>query len=97
MLQVPRLEVVHKFVHHPLPGDMIRTFRSAFSAHHVACPDSWLQLSPWVVGMVGLQLTEEELRLAKQWYVDGHAPSEIASRLGRNKSTLTRHIEEGGN
>jgi IS30 family transposase len=49
------------------------------------------------VGVVGLQLTEEELRLAKQWYVDGHAPSEIASRLGRNKSTLTRHIEEGGN
>ena len=72
-MQVPRLEVVHKFVHHPLPGDMIRTFCNAFSGHHVACPDSWLQLSPWVVGMVGLQLTEEELRLAKQWYVDGHA------------------------
>ena len=39
---------------------------------------------------MGLQLTEEEPRLAKQRYVDAHAPPEIANRLGRNKCTLTR-------
>jgi hypothetical protein len=38
------------------------------------------------------KLTAEEVRLAKQWYEDGVVPSECAERLGRDKSTLTRHL-----
>ena len=41
--------------------------------------------------MPGTVLSEEELRLAKDWYVNGSvAPREIAKRLKRNKSTITR-------
>ena len=41
--------------------------------------------------MVWRKLSEEELRLARTWYaVDGESPREIARRLGRDKSTLTR-------
>ena len=36
------------------------------------------------------KLSAEEIRLAKKWYSDNVAPSEIASRLGRSKTTLTR-------
>ena len=87
-MQMLGLEAVRKFVHHPLPEDLIPTFRPALSGHSVVFPASLFQLAVLLAGMVGLQLTEEELRLAKQWYVDGHAPSEIVNRLGRNKCTL---------
>jgi transposase len=41
--------------------------------------------------MVGQRLSEEELRLAKKWYLeDNHSPKEIAERLGRDKSTMAR-------
>ena len=36
------------------------------------------------------KLSSEEVRLAQSWYKDGVSPSEIATRLGRNKSSLTR-------
>ena len=36
------------------------------------------------------KLSTEEIRLAKKWYSENVAPSEIASRLGRSKTTLTR-------
>ena len=36
-------------------------------------------------------MSEEEVRLAKQWYDQEHvAPSEIAARLGRSKTSMTR-------
>ena len=35
-------------------------------------------------------MSAEEIRLARQWYEDGVRPSEIAARLGRDKSALTR-------
>ena len=35
-------------------------------------------------------MSPEEVRLAKQWYSEGSKPSEIAFRLGRDKSVLTR-------
>lgn len=36
-------------------------------------------------------MSQEEMRLARRWYVEEElAPSDIARRLGRNKSTLTR-------
>jgi len=41
--------------------------------------------------MPGTRLSSEEIRLAKQWYVeDEETPAIIAERLGRDKSTLTR-------
>ena len=37
------------------------------------------------------KMTEDEVRLARRWFVeDDIQPSEIAERLGRDKSTLTR-------
>ena len=43
--------------------------------------------------MPGSPLSSEELRLAKMWYnEDGVAPSEIARRLRRTKSTITRAV-----
>ena len=37
------------------------------------------------------KMTTAEIALAKKWHVvDGESPREIAIRLGRNKSTLTR-------
>ena len=43
--------------------------------------------------MAGSPLSSEELRLAKMWYnEDGVAPSEIARRLRRTKSTITRAV-----
>ena len=36
------------------------------------------------------KLSDDEIRLAKKWYTDSVPPSEIAERLGRSKSTLTR-------
>ena len=36
------------------------------------------------------KLSTEEIHLAKKWYSENVAPSEIASRLGRSKTTLTR-------
>ena len=35
-------------------------------------------------------MTEQEIQLARTWYDEGVAPSEIAERLGRSKSVLTR-------
>ena len=41
--------------------------------------------------MPGTVMSQEELRLAKDWYVnDDVTPAEIAKRLKRNKSTMTR-------
>ena len=41
--------------------------------------------------MPGTVLSDEEIRLAKDWYVnDSVVPGEIAKRLKRNKSTITR-------
>ena len=34
--------------------------------------------------------SSEELRLAKKWFDDGVTPADIAERLGRDKSTVTR-------
>ena len=43
--------------------------------------------------MPGRAMSEEEQRLVKEWYVqDSIAPSEIASRLKRDKSTITRFL-----
>ena len=45
--------------------------------------------------MPGAQLSEQEIAYIKQWRFDegdSLAPSTIARRLGRNKSTITRHI-----
>ena len=43
------------------------------------------------VAMPGTDLSEEEIRLAKDWKInDGVAPSQIAKLLKRNKSTITR-------
>ena len=43
--------------------------------------------------MPGSPLSSEELRLAKLWYnEDNVAPSEIARRLRRVKSTITRAV-----
>ena len=36
------------------------------------------------------KMTETEVNLAKKWYVDGETTSEIAERLGRNRSSITR-------
>ena len=36
------------------------------------------------------KMTDVELGLAKKWYVDGTTTAEIAERLGRNQSTITR-------
>ena len=47
--------------------------------------------------MPGTSLSSEEVRLAKDWYVnEGLAPSAIALRLKRNKSTLTRILYAKG-
>jgi IS30 family transposase len=44
--------------------------------------------------MTGKSLSTEEVRLAKTWAVQENLPpSEIASRLGRNKSTITRLLK----
>ena len=41
--------------------------------------------------MVGTSMSSEEMRLARLWYEeDDLSPAEIARRLRRNKSTLTR-------
>ena len=41
--------------------------------------------------MPGSTMSAEEIRLAKQWYSqDDESPKEIAERLGRAKSTITR-------
>ena len=41
--------------------------------------------------MVWGKMTTTEVQLAKAWFVnDGEKPSEIARRLGRDKSTITR-------
>ena len=41
--------------------------------------------------MIWKKMSENERRLAKSWYVeDGEKPAEIARRLGRDKSTVTR-------
>ena len=37
------------------------------------------------------KFSDEELRLAKKWSDEGVEPAEIADRLGRDKSTVTRH------
>ena len=37
-------------------------------------------------------MSSEEIRLAKQWYAEDVGPSDIAERLGRNKSTITRLV-----
>ena len=45
--------------------------------------------------MPGAQLSEQEIAYIKQWRFDegdSLAPSTIARRLGRNRSTITRHI-----
>lgn len=45
--------------------------------------------------MPGATLSADEVRLAKQWAIqDSEAPSEIARRLGRNKSTITRLLKK---
>ena len=36
------------------------------------------------------KLADEEIRLAKKWYQEGEQPSEIADRLSRDKSSITR-------
>ena len=36
------------------------------------------------------KLTSEEIRLATKWWEEQLEPSEIAERLGRDKSTITR-------
>lgn len=36
------------------------------------------------------KMSEDEIRLAKKWYAADIVPSEIASRLGRDKATMTR-------
>ena len=38
------------------------------------------------------KLSSEEIRLAKQWYAEDVAASDIAERLGRDKSTITRLV-----
>ena len=39
------------------------------------------------------KMSETEIRLAKMWYEsDGKRPSEIATLLHRDKSTITRHV-----
>ena len=44
--------------------------------------------------MPGKTLSPDEVRLAKQWAIEGsEPPSEIARRLGRNKSTITRFLK----
>ena len=40
-------------------------------------------------------LSADEIRLAKAWYDQDEEPSEIAERLGRSKSTLTRLLVKG--
>lgn len=41
--------------------------------------------------MTGSSLSSTEVGLAKSWAIqEGLAPSEIAERLGRDKSTITR-------
>ena len=43
--------------------------------------------------MPGKPLNETEIRLAKEWYLnEDMAPSEIASGLRRDKSSITRLI-----
>ena len=45
--------------------------------------------------MPGSTLSDEEVRLVKQWAIqDSEAPSEIARRLGRCKSTITRFLKK---
>lgn len=41
------------------------------------------------------KLSADEIRLAKAWYDQDEEPSEIAERLGRSKSTLTRLLVKG--
>ena len=36
------------------------------------------------------KMTDVEVKMAKQWYVDGESTAEIAERLGRNQSSITR-------
>ena len=43
--------------------------------------------------MPGKPLDAKEIELVKKWVVEEVAPSEIAERLGRNKSTITRKIK----
>ena len=40
--------------------------------------------------MTWKKMNETEIKLAKQWYVDGVATAEIAHRLERDQSTITR-------
>ena len=47
--------------------------------------------------MPGAQLSEQEISYIKRWrYDEGKdlKPSVIAHRLGRNKSTITRHLSK---
>ena len=37
-----------------------------------------------------MKLTDTEVMLAKKWYIDGETTAEIAERLGRSQSTITR-------
>ena len=41
-------------------------------------------MAPWK------KMNDTEIKLAKQWYVDGETTAEIAERLGRNQSSITR-------
>ena len=40
-------------------------------------------------------MTDEELRLAHDWYGQGKPPSQIAELLDRDHSTITRHLVQG--
>ena len=51
-------------------------------------PHRQLELA-MVVGWA--KMTTTEASLAERWYREHAAPSEIAKRLGRSKSTITRH------
>ena len=56
---------------------------------------SFLHLCRLEVTMPGSQLSDQEIAYIKQWRFDegdSLTPVTIARRLGRNKSTITRHI-----
>ena len=41
------------------------------------------------------KLSIEEIRLASEWYEDGESCKEIADKLGRDKSVITRLLKLG--
>lgn len=70
--------------------------RVAGKPDHFSC---LLDLYPSLIlqgkAMPGTTLSADEVRLVKQWAIqDSEAPSEIARRLGRNKSTITRFLKK---